>query len=320
MSSKILYYNNCWFTNVGEAFIDIGAMEFIRKIFPESKIACLSPMSDYYMRYMNNRQFKELVKNRLKKIFLKQINYPVRMDSYLDADYIILAGMFATIAFLNSQDRLIVENLVKKGAKLIFLGLGGAEYTKVEINAFGSWLKDIKPCLVMTRDQETYKNYNAYVDCYCGIDVAFWVKDVFDPRGFSEKKYDVVTYNYTGEPKEFSHDWPNEIVRPWHMQYTFRTEQLRKNLLISDTPYDYLTAYANANKIYTDLVHASIIGLQYGKEVRYSYYDKRSGALEAVEDIVKKTDGSYFVEETRLEEQKRKIEKDLIAILNGGYQ
>lgn len=23
---KILYYNNCWFTNVGEDFVDIGEM------------------------------------------------------------------------------------------------------------------------------------------------------------------------------------------------------------------------------------------------------------------------------------------------------
>ena len=47
---KILYLNNCWFTNVGEAFIDVGGMELARKIFPDSSIACFSAMSNYYVK------------------------------------------------------------------------------------------------------------------------------------------------------------------------------------------------------------------------------------------------------------------------------
>lgn len=30
---KIIYDNNCWFTNVGEAFIDIGALQLIKTSF-----------------------------------------------------------------------------------------------------------------------------------------------------------------------------------------------------------------------------------------------------------------------------------------------
>ena len=30
---KIVYFNNCWFTNVGEAFIDLGGMELTKRIF-----------------------------------------------------------------------------------------------------------------------------------------------------------------------------------------------------------------------------------------------------------------------------------------------
>lgn len=48
---KILYYNNCWFTNVGEAFIDIGAMNLLKRIFPHSQIACISEMAAYYGLY-----------------------------------------------------------------------------------------------------------------------------------------------------------------------------------------------------------------------------------------------------------------------------
>lgn len=46
---NILYYNNCWFTNVGEAFIDIGAMELIRRIFKNDTIINISNMSGLYL-------------------------------------------------------------------------------------------------------------------------------------------------------------------------------------------------------------------------------------------------------------------------------
>ncbi|MBQ5850409.1 MAG: hypothetical protein IIW54_06310, partial [Lachnospiraceae bacterium] len=54
---NILYYNNCWFTNVGEAFIDIGSMELIRKVFKGSKIINISNMSHWYItKKMNEKK------------------------------------------------------------------------------------------------------------------------------------------------------------------------------------------------------------------------------------------------------------------------
>ncbi len=39
--------------------------------------------------------------------------------------------------------------------------------------------------------------------------------------------------------------------------------------MIFDTPYDYLTVYANARMVYTDLVHTTIVYLMYETQVKY---------------------------------------------------
>lgn len=48
---RVLYYNNCWFTNVGEAFIDIGGMNLLKKIFSRDQMACCSEMTTLYSRF-----------------------------------------------------------------------------------------------------------------------------------------------------------------------------------------------------------------------------------------------------------------------------
>ena len=42
---SILYFNNCWFTNIGEAFIDIGAIELLKQLFPGQQIINFSHMT-----------------------------------------------------------------------------------------------------------------------------------------------------------------------------------------------------------------------------------------------------------------------------------
>lgn len=91
MSGKktILYLNNCWFTNVGEAFIDIGAMRLIQNIFPDKSIGCCSAMSNYYVNNLQNGNFDELARKKCLPTFCAQ--------DYFYADYIILAGMFVSL-------------------------------------------------------------------------------------------------------------------------------------------------------------------------------------------------------------------------------
>lgn len=309
---KILYFNNCWFTNVGEAFIDMGGMEIVRRIFPNSQIACISAMTDYYVRNVKTNKVGSIFHKPADAKRRKNINVGCISD-YLEADYLILPGMMGTTEFLDSSERLIVDQLVLHGCKIIFLGLGGWEYNAGERDTFRRYLQKINPALVVTRDNTTYDSYKDYSNCIKGLDCAFWTKDVFDPRGFGNGTvYDVVTFNRSKEPDIFS-GWKRPVIRPWHMQYSYDSSCYRKKIMLSDTPYDYLTVYANASRVYTDLVHASIIALMYGIPVKYWYVDKRSLAFHALDAIQISDKGWMKIKAKELDMQKQKIISRIIS-------
>ena len=88
------------------------------------------------------------------------------------------------------------------------------------------------------------------------------------------------------------------------MQDSLTLGNMRDNQLVSDTPYDYLTIYANADRVYTDLVHASCVALQYGKLVKFSPVDKREAVINALKKLQQVENGFLYLDETDLEEQK----------------
>ncbi len=309
---KILYFNNCWFTNVGEAFIDLGGMELIKKLIPEAKIACISAMSDYYIMAADKKE--EQLRWRQRKILRSRQYMPCRMNMFIEADYVVLPGMVGTAEYLKAASRKMIDDLVSRGCRLVLLGLGGYEYSVEEKEKFTRYLDEVKPALVLTRDRETYENYRNVAPCVNGIDCAFWVKDVFNPTGFGIAEYDIVAFNRSTEPESFS-SWKYPIIRPWHMQYDYSGMKYKDNILISDTPYDYLTAYANAHRVYTDLVHASIISIMYGVPVKYWYVDKRSMVFDVLDGLERDEEGWMSLTADKLEKDKNKVYEESRKIL-----
>lgn len=293
---KIAYYNNCWFTNVGEAFIDIGAMNIINKLWDHPKVACISDMSDWYATYVIRKYTSRFHRPKL------NVN-SAKMYEYLEADYFVMSGMFASERYLESPGRTMVDTLVSKGTKLILLGVGSEKYSEQERDALSRYYEKIRPELIITRDQKTYEAYKDCAEAISGLDCAFWIKDSFDPRGFVKESYNVYTFNRSVEPIIDDRDGL-EIVRPWHMQWFTTLDRLREGYLLSDTPYDYLTVYANANRVYTDLVHATIPSLQYGVPVKYYYIDSRSNSFASVENLKIDELGFMTVDESDLSTQK----------------
>ena len=303
---RVLYFNNCWFTNVGEAFIDIGGMELVKRIFGEDcTIACLSAMSDYYCQHAMNRTVTGRFKGTDNNTF--------KISEYVNADYVIIPGMVGTLDYLKAPSRKMIDRLADKGCRTVFLGLGCERYDSEESEALKLYFDHIKPAMIMTRDNETYDILKNYTPCVKGIDCAFWGIDVFDPRGFGDKEYEIVAFNRTDEPSGLQVSADN-IVRPWHMQYEYRKEKYRDKIFISDSPYDYMTLYANAKRVYTDLVHAAIISLMYGAPVKIWRTDKRSRALEALTGLAD-SEGWLSVSEDKLSEQKEGVMRELKAML-----
>ena len=84
--------------------------------------------------------------------------------------------------------------------------------------------------------------------------------------------------------------------------------------MVSDTPYDYLTLYANARMVYTDLVHATIVSLMYGTPVRYYYVDERSQAFYSLKGL-KETNHILTIDQEVLAARRKEIEKQMREVL-----
>jgi len=293
---SILYFNNCWFTNVGEAFIDIGGMALLKKIFIDEEIVNISSMNTWYIDAIQKKE----------NSFFSVMEY-LNMGEYFLGDYVIYSGMFASEDFIGRDSYNMLISFVDRGVKPIFLGLGQSNYSLKETKKFIELIDRVKPALIVSRDDTTYNNFKDYAPSIRGIDCAFWVKDVYNPRCKLNKKYDVVTYNRSPEPEKYSTQRKNDVIRAYHFQYNFRIKNVKQNLLISDTPYDYLTLYANADCVYTDLVHATIASLQYERHVKFERVDNRGLAIDAVENLQIDEDGLLFVNAQSLEIQKKRI-------------
>lgn len=304
---RILFYNNCWFTNVGEAFIDFGAICLLKKIFPQSSIACISEMTTLYATSSPCVGNMEVSDNDI----LERCFDP---NGFFDADYLVFPGMFACKGFVDDCKAKRMASMMKNnGTKIVFLGMGGEKYDEEEIFACSKYFETLKPELIITRDNTTYENYRNVAECMKGIDCAFWVSDMYNPRGFAKEKYDVVSFNRSKEPEIFK-NWELPIIRPWHRQFTYKKNYFSEGRMISDTAFDYLTIYANANRVYTDLVHATIPALIYGVPVKYWYIDQRSLAFGAVDNL-NNENGWLSVKPEFLEKQKEKIVSETLRRL-----
>jgi len=279
MPLKIAYYGNCWMTNLGEAFIDIGAMELLKQALPESDVIFVTPMSHYYNNAMRLRSRKVFTSKE--RCFCDAAH----LGLYIKADLFVMSGMFATEEFLLTGSATYwVEDFLKAhpDMKVLFMGIGGQEYSDKEVKAFSEYIKaHINLAGFISRDNETYKLYKDLLpNCHTGIDCAFFVSDAYNPRGFSAKDYIVSAFSNMPEPDSVR-SLKYDIIRPQHMFYSAQYDENIKNVFISDAPYDYLSLYANAKEVHTDLVHATIASLAYGKIVKYYHDSRRSLAFAA---------------------------------------
>lgn len=95
---------NCWFTNVVEAFIDIGVKSIINKLMQKDttiKYGSVSAMSNMYIGAAD--------KNAIQRTF--------KARDYFRPDLYVLPGMFASKEFADSKGgtRRIAQSIVENG-------------------------------------------------------------------------------------------------------------------------------------------------------------------------------------------------------------
>lgn len=271
--TNILYYGACWPTNIGNAFIDLGAMHLLQTCCPDASVFMASELPVWLFNYH------------------KHGDNALNLAQYIDCDYVTVSGMNCCDEFIRNEGK-VIRQLKEKNIKILFIGCGQLKYTESETRNFRDFLEEIQPELFVSRDSVTYNNFaDIAKKSYDGIDCAFWLPQAYKSPRLIVEDYIIKNFDNSEPPlietdkKIFiTHHQITPEIPPHHLD--------DKDNLISDLPYDYLMLYANTKETHSDRVHACIATLAYGNKARlYSntprmYLFDKVGATEIKEKLV----------------------------------
>ena len=163
---KISVVSGFWGTNIGNAFFNLGGRYFLSRVFENSTINFISDQPGYYTFH---NQMIGNPKNSFDLI------------GHLNSDYIVLQGP----VFTETLDKIwgeSLERLMRKGVKLIMLGVAFFKFTQKELDVAINFINKYQPAIISTRDEASYQGLRKHFkNVYNGIDSGFFVNDVYKP-------------------------------------------------------------------------------------------------------------------------------------------
>lgn len=320
---NVILFTSVFYNNIGNGFIDLGAEVTIKECLPKganliklSQCANFAATMDWKFRmreFPGVRFLWEKAMNRFARQLHDKAYNIVRTHNVISmaliskCDYFIVPGCVLTVPFFTIYGDLLLEK-VKQGSKIIFLGASGNHYTSHEISFVKSYLEKINPHGIMFRDSVAY---NAYKSCcpktYNGIDNVFFVNRIGIPEiSTTLTPYYVLNFDLRENQKIAENLLENElngknIVFTNHKPYPWSsvTKEVKKGVMISDFPLDYLAIYRNVHTTYSDRVHACIPTLSFGNYARLYSKSPRKALFENIglTDIFHKPVRLYGLEE-----------------------
>ncbi len=290
---RILYYGAGWPTNIGNAFIDLGAIALLRRAVPDAEIAFASEMPRWFFKYSHDQsKVKKSWRFGRWRFDIWDVNERASkcsavMENALDVaalakcDLLVYAGMAMCEEFVEVNGPSVLT-LSKQGTPVLLLGTGALTYSEDERRLYKDFLREINVIGFVSRDDRSYEMFKDLVPkVHKGIDCAFFVPEAYTPLSLKLPPYIVATFDSMPEPaidlrecslKRAHHDC-------WSLPRLKYTETC--DTLISDIPYDYLTLYANAEEVHSDRVHACVAALAYGRRARLYHPTPRGSLFEA---------------------------------------
>ncbi len=173
-----------WGQNIGNAFFNIGGRWIAEQIFP-GQVSEILDQPGY-------RTFNRKSKGNPAKDF--------GLLSKLDVEYLILQGPMLTTTFRTLWEPTF-KALQARGTKIILLSAAFFRYTEDEIAAVKSFLKQYPPCLISTRDGDSYQLIKDLAPhTYSGIDSAFFAPKAYSPVRFATAPYICLNFDQYPEP------------------------------------------------------------------------------------------------------------------------
>jgi len=336
-----------WSTNIGNSFFQISSQHVLEKLFPEDRVVPLCDQPGFWNVGEGNHP-----------------NAFLPLDHIEDVDYLVLSGP----VFRPEFDRIYLDTLRKvraKGTEVVILGAGMMNYDEKWVEQYRRWVRELDVHTLVSRDSATY---DALHDCvrhaYDGIDIAFFISDVYDPVHMQQGEYVVLNFDKTAEPhidllqdgkearqdydvvaewgdgtrigvkqpevrtylsgltRAFSfidaflpHQYPTslgeyDIVRTDHRFNPLLQQKVYEapNSFVADTPYSYLSIYANARAVISCRVHGCVATLAFGNPALFVYRTPRAKLLDRV-GATEIKDQFCTVSLDYLDEEKKKMRK-----------
>lgn len=258
---KVLILNGCWSPNIGNAFVNLGTEQIIRKAFGKCEII--------YSADVANKWFFGLCGEEG-----QYSNNSFNISKYIaDIDLVVWGGMILTEYNFKLAQEIFME-FDNREIPILFLGAGADEYSDVEAEYVANCLQKLKYVGIITRDTNTYEMFSKYEGLKQkiqeGIDAAFFV-DYCDIPRLNIEKYDVECFDRIVTPY-IDHKGKRILYTHHDCFGKLPTRYInQKDTIISELPYDYLTIYKNVDVTYAERVHACIATLAFGnKAMLYS--------------------------------------------------
>ena len=274
--------------NLGNGFLDIGALYQLKKVFPNSKIISISNTSAEKTYFFGAKHgFRQLNKGRKNRFDLR--------NQFEGDYYVFTAACLCDSWFAINKD--FLEWLSENQFPIIILGASGSDsgslkYDKSELDRIRKKISKLNIFLLISRDRDTYEIFSDLsTHSFDGVDCAMYLNDAFNISKMKQQDFDVFTFDSMKEPNIIS---DKKIIRLSHkvsdvdsLSRTIRHPKLVTGLMykrdwVSDFPEDYLNIYSNCNIVYSDRVHACVAGIIFGKKAMYFGNSPQSGLLSRV--------------------------------------
>lgn len=288
MQKTFIYCGGNTMDNVGNGFLDIGALYQLRTVCPDANIISISNTSPEKEYYFGGRfGLRGLGGRRPGKFDLRR--------SFEGDFFVFTAACLCDFWFSVNHD--FLAWLAEEKKRVVILGASGSDsgslrYNKGEFNRIKNEVSKLNLFLMSSRDNATYEAFGDIATyAYNGIDCAFYLSEAFTPTQMNRAPYDVIAVDDNSIPEIQSE---RETIRVCHkasrinsltraIRHPIRDFGLMHKLdWVSDSPMDYLQIYANCNTVYADRVHACVAALTYGRKAQYLGNSPRYGLLSRV--------------------------------------
>lgn len=282
-------FTSVYFNNIGNAFIDFGAIATIEAALPDgTQLVKVSQFPNFASAMARGILLKESpLFSYIWRIGKKIVGSKFHDKSYAllnnkqvfniaelaKLEVLVVPGCVLTVPFFSLYFDLL-KRISDRGTKIVFLGCSGNYYSENEVKEVTKFLNLLKPAALLFRDPRAYELYKDLAPVnYNGIDNAFFVNRLKLPK--VETHLDPFVVLNFDDPRNFhlnkqlAEKYKNVIYtdhKPFPLKYV--KKQIDKGIMVSDTPLDYLFLYSNAQEVHSDRVHACIPTLSYGNKCK----------------------------------------------------